>query len=91
VLAVDERGDLIQAALEDLAEAEEHAGAAQGRLGGPLREGSGSGGDGGIDLRVVRQRYAGVYVSGGGVEDVREAAGAARDRRTGDPVAEFGG
>ncbi len=50
VLAVDERGDLVEAALEDLAEAEEDAGAAQRRLGGPLREGGGGGGDGGVDL-----------------------------------------
>jgi hypothetical protein len=35
VLAVDEGGDLVEAALEDLAEAEEDAGAAQGRLRGP--------------------------------------------------------
>ena len=90
VLAVDERGDLVEAALEDLAEAEEDAGAAQRRLGGPLGEGGGSGGDGGIDLGHTGEGDAGLHAAGGGVEDVREAAGGAGDASAGDPVADVG-
>ena len=50
VLAVEEGGDFVEAALEDLAEAEEDAGAAERRLGGPVGEGCCGGGYGGVDF-----------------------------------------
>ena len=50
VLAGEERGDLVHAALEDFAEAEEHAGAAERRLRGPVGECCGGGFDGGVDF-----------------------------------------
>jgi hypothetical protein len=50
VLAIDEGGDFVEAALEDFAEAEEDAGAAERRLCGPVGEGGGGGGDGGVDF-----------------------------------------
>jgi hypothetical protein len=50
VLAVDEGGDFVEAALEDLAEAEEDAGAAEGWLGRPVGEGCCGCGDGGVDF-----------------------------------------
>ena len=52
VLGGDERGDLVEARLEDLAEAEEHAGAAQRRLRGPRRERCGGGLHGVVDFGI---------------------------------------
>jgi len=50
VLAVDEGGYFVEAALEDFAEAEKDAGAAEGRLGGPVGEGCCCGCYGGVDF-----------------------------------------
>ena len=62
VLAGEERGDFVEAGLEDLAEAEEDAGAAERRLGGPVGEGCGCGGDGGVDFGGSGERDAGPAV-----------------------------
>src|ERR1700733_113215 len=50
VLEVDEGGDFVEAALEDFAEAEEDAGSAERWLGGPVGEGCGCGGYGGVNF-----------------------------------------
>ncbi len=81
VLAVEEGGELVHAGLEDVAEAEEDAGAAERRLGGPGGEGGGGGFDGGVELGVGGEGDAGLHAAGGGMEDVAEAAGCARRRR----------
>ncbi len=53
VLAIDEGGDFVEAALVDLAEAKEDAGAAERWLGGPVGEGRGGGGNGGVDFGLA--------------------------------------
>ena len=76
----DEGGDFVEAVLEEFAEAEEDAGAAEGRLRGPGGEGGGGGGDGGVDFGGGGERDAGLDVAGGGVVDVGETAGGAGRR-----------
>ena len=53
VLGGDEGGELVEAPLEEFAEAEQDAGAAEGRLRGPVGKGGGGGGDGGVDFGAV--------------------------------------
>ena len=89
VLAVEEGGDLVHAGLEDVAEAEEDAGAAERRLRGPVGEGGGGGLDGGVDFGVGGERDAGLHGAGGRVEDVAEAAGGAGDGSAVDPVGDL--
>ncbi len=91
VLGGDEGGDLVEALLEDLAEAEEHAGAAERRLRGPGREGGSGGGYGGVDFGVGGEGDAGLDLAGGGVEDVGIALRGSGDGGTVDPVGQFAG
>ncbi len=90
VLAVDEGGDFVDAALEDFAEAEHDAGAAERRLGGPRGEGSGGSLDGGVDFSVGGEGDAGGDLAGGGVEDVGEAAGVTGNAGAVDPMGNCG-
>ena len=90
VFAIDEGGDFVEAALVDFAEAEEDAGAAERRLGGPVGEGGGGGGYGGIDLSGGGERDAGLDGAGGGVVDVGETVGGAGGGDAVDPVVELG-
>jgi hypothetical protein len=89
VLAVEEGGNLVHTGLEDIAEAEEDAGAAEWRLRGPLGEGCGGGLDSGVDFGVGGERDAGLHGAGRGMEDVAEAAGGAADRSAIDPVGDL--
>ena len=59
VLGGDEGGDFVEARLEDFAEAEHDAGAAEGRLRGPRGEGGCGGGDGGVEFGAVGEGDAG--------------------------------
>ncbi len=90
VLAIDEGGDFVEAALEDFTEAEEDAGAAKRRLGGPVGEGRCCSDDGGVDFGFGSQGDSLLDAASGGVEDVGEAVGCSGDGRAGDPVMDFG-
>ena len=90
VLAVDECGDFVDALLEDFAEAEEHACAAERWLRGPLGECGRGGSDGVVDFGVGGERDAGLHAARGGMEDIGEAAGGAGNFVAGDPMRDFG-
>ncbi len=89
VLAIEEGGDLVHAGLEDVAQAEEDAGAAERRLRGPVGEGAGGGFDGGVQLGFGCEGNVGLHGAGGRVEDVAETAGGAADGSAVDPVGDL--
>ena len=68
-------GELVHVLLKELAEAEEHAGAAQRRLCGPCRKRRLRGGDGGVQFGAVRQRDQRLHLAGGRIVDLAGAAG----------------
>ncbi len=72
--------------LEDVAEAEEDAGAAERWLRRPLGEGGGGGLDGLVEFSGGGHRDAGLNGAGGGVVDVAEAGRFVDHGRAGDPV-----
>src|SRR5205807_10647704 len=79
VLAGDDAGELVLMFAEQLAKAEEHAGAGQRRRCRPVREGGRGGLDGGIDLAGIGESDAAGALAGCRVEDITEAAARAGD------------
>ena len=86
VLGGDEPGEVVEMLLEELAEAEEHARAAQRRLGGPLRKCGLRGGDGGVQFGAVGQRDQRLHLAGGWVVHIGCAPGGSCDGLAADPM-----
>jgi hypothetical protein len=79
-------GKVVHALLKELAEAEEHARAAQRRLRGPRRKRSLRGGDSGVEFGAIGQWNQRLHLAGGRVVDLAGAAGGSGNSLARDPV-----
>jgi hypothetical protein len=86
VFGGDDAGELIDVLLEELAEAEHHACAAQRRLRGPRGKRSLRGGDRSVELGSIGQGNQSLHLAGGGVVNLRGAARGTGDGFSVDPV-----